>query len=69
MFVELKDVYLMVQLAMHQVIPTMDHLTQEDLTFKEIVNMFSLSHVTTVTSSLQQLMYCGVVALYQEQAQ
>ena len=69
MIVNLKDIYLMVQLVMHQEILTMDHLTQRNLTFKEIVNMSLLNLVTIVTSSLQQLTHFGVVALYQEQVQ
>ena len=43
----------------------MDHLTQRDLTSKEIVNMFSLNHVTIMTSSLQQSTPYGEVVLYQ----
>jgi len=54
LIVNLKNVYLMVRLVMPQVILTMDHLTQRDLTFKEIVNTSSLNHVTTVTLPLQQ---------------
>ena len=39
-----------VQYFMHQVIPTIKHLISATMTFKEIVNTFSLNHVFLLNS-------------------